>query len=94
VQKRPQVIKALFEDNVELGRWLKANIKLAAQEIAPLQGLDVDVVEQALRRYQFGVVPVTAAVAAEQQKIADTFFDLKLIPKAIRIVDAVPGLAN
>jgi sulfonate transport system substrate-binding protein len=94
VQKRPQVIKALFEDNVELGRWLKANIKLAAQEIAPLQGLDVEVVEQALRRYQFGVVPVTAAVAAEQQKIADTFFDLKLIPKAIRIVDAVPGLAN
>ena len=30
------------------------------------------------------------AVAAEQQKIADAFFELKLIPKPIRISDALP----
>ena len=46
-------------------------------------------VELALRRYEFNVKPITAAVAADQQKIADTFFGLKLIPKAIRISDAV-----
>jgi sulfonate transport system substrate-binding protein len=92
VEKRPEVIQALFDDSVEQGRWLKANIKQAAAVIAPLQGLDVAVVELALQRYQFNVAPVTAAVAAEQQKIADTFFDLKLIPKAIRISDALaPG---
>jgi sulfonate transport system substrate-binding protein len=49
------------------------------------------VVETSLRRYRFGVVPVTAAVAAQQQKIADTFFDLKLIPRPIRIADALPA---
>jgi sulfonate transport system substrate-binding protein len=30
-------------------------------------------------------------VAQQQQKIADTFFDLKLIPKAVRIADALPA---
>jgi len=65
----------------------------AAALIAPLQGLDVAVVETSLRRYRFGVVPLTPAVAAEQQKIADTFFELKLIPKAIRIADALPAAA-
>jgi sulfonate transport system substrate-binding protein len=30
-------------------------------------------------------------VAAQQQKIADAFFELKLIPKAIRIFDALPA---
>ena len=91
VEKNPQVIQALFADTLEQGRWLKANLKPAAALIAPLQGLDADVVEASLHRYQFGVVPLTAAVAAEQQKIADAFLDLKLIPKAIRVADALPA---
>ena len=94
VDKHGKVIEALFADLQEQGRWLKGNLKAAAAVIAPLQGLDADVVETSLRRYQFGVVPLTAAVAAEQQKIADAFFDLKLIPRALRVADAVPALAT
>ena len=41
--------------------------------------------------FEYGVAPLTPAVAAEQQKIADVFVDLKLIPKPIRIVDALPA---
>jgi sulfonate transport system substrate-binding protein len=93
-EKYPQVVQALFEDTVAQGQWLKANLKQAATIIAPLQGLDPAVVELALQRYQFGVVPLTPAVAAEQQKIADTFLALGLIPKPIRIVDALPGTAQ
>ena len=90
-EKHPQAISALFADTQEQGRWLKANIPQAAKIIAPQQGLDVDVVEVNLRRYQYGVAPVTAAVASEQQKLADTFFELKLIPKPVRVADALPG---
>ena len=89
VERRPDVIKAWFEDAVEQGRWIKANLNQAAAIIAPIQGLDADIVESALRRYQFGVAPVTDAIASEQQKIADVFFQLKLIPKSVRIVDAL-----
>ncbi|MDM0104633.1 sulfonate ABC transporter substrate-binding protein [Variovorax sp. J22R24] len=89
VTRNPQVIDALFEDAVTQGIWLKKNLRQAAELIAPLQGLPVDVVETALRRYEFNVKPITPAVAADQQKIADTFFQLKLIPKPIRISDAV-----
>ena len=68
------------------------NLRQAAELIAPLQGLPVEVVELALQRYEFNVKPITPAVAADQQKIADTFHRLKLIPKAIRIDEAVaPG---
>jgi len=90
-EKRPDVLKALFDDSVEQGRWLKANLKQAAAIIAPLQGLEPSVVELALQRYQFNVAPLSAAVAAEQQKVADTFHELKLIPKPVRIADALPG---
>ena len=90
-QKRPDVIKALFDDSVEQGRWIKANLAQAAAIIAPLQGLDTAVVELSLQRYQFAVAPVSVAVAAEQQKVADAFQELKLIPKPVRIADALPG---
>lgn len=90
-QKHPQLVRALFEDSVEQGRWLKANLKEAARRIAPVQGLDVDVVERTLQRAEYGVVPVTSGVAAEQQKVADAFLELKLIPKPVRIADALPA---
>jgi len=86
--KNPQVIQALFDDSVERGAWLKANIQKAAEQIAPLQGLPVEVVALSLRRYEFKVQPVPERVLAEQQKLADTFYDLKLIPKAIVVRDA------
>jgi sulfonate transport system substrate-binding protein len=89
VAKLPKVIEALFADSVEQGIWLKKNLRQAAELIAPQQGLPVEVVELALQRYQFNVKPITPAVAADQQKIADTFFDLKLIPKAIKVNEAV-----
>ena len=89
VGKNPKVVEALFEDSVTQGIWLKKNLSQAAALIAPLQGLPVEVVELALQRNEFNVKPITAAVAADQQKIADTFFELKLIPKAIKVGDAV-----
>ncbi len=88
VAKHPKVIQALFDDSVERGNWLKANVKKAAEVIAPLQGLPVEVVEVSLKRYEFNVKPVPDSVIADQQKLADTFFDLKLIPKAIAVRDA------
>lgn len=89
VTQHPKVVEALFEDSVEQGIWLKKNLRQAAELIAPLQGLPVDVVELALRRYEFNVKPITREVAADQQQIADTFHALKLIPKPIKVSDAV-----
>lgn len=89
VTKNPKVIEALFADSVEQGIWLKKNLRQAAERIAPLQGLPVEVVETALRRYEFNVQPISKAVAEDQQKIADTFFELKLIPKPIKVSDAL-----
>jgi sulfonate transport system substrate-binding protein len=87
-EKHPQVIRAVFEDSVEKGQWIKANLRQGAELIAPLQGLPVDVAELSLKRYEFNVKPLTDDVIAQQQKIADTFYELKLIPKAISVKEA------
>ena len=93
-QANPAVIRELFANTQDAAKFVQADVHRAAGVIAPLQGLDPAVVESSLRRYRFGVVPLTPAVAAEQQKVADTFYELKLIPKPVRIADALPGAAG
>ena len=46
------------------------------------------VAEQTLQRRAIGTVPITKAILAEQQQIADTFYALKLLPKKISILEA------
>jgi sulfonate transport system substrate-binding protein len=88
--KQPQVIRAIVEELAKLDRWAEGNSREVAAFLAPQIGLDLGVAEIAAGRFAYGIVPITPTVAAQQQKIADAFFDLKLIPKAIRISDALP----
>ncbi len=47
------------------------------------------ILEVAVDRRTYGVSPITPEVVAQQQAIADVFFDLGLIPEAIKIADAL-----
>lgn len=89
--KKPQVIAAIIDELVKLDVWATRSVKDVAAVLAPQIGLDVGIAELAASRFAYGIKPISAAVAAEQQKIADAFFHLKLIPKAIRIADALPS---
>jgi sulfonate transport system substrate-binding protein len=63
--------------------------------LGPQIGLDRPITELAVSRFAYGIQPINAKTAAEQQKIADAFQALNLIPKPIRIVDALPpGVAK
>jgi sulfonate transport system substrate-binding protein len=91
--KNPLVVQAIIEELARLDKWAEGNAKEVAAVLAPQIGLDAGITELAAQRFAYGIKPISAAVAAEQQKIADVFFELKLIPKAIRIADALPKAA-
>lgn len=88
-EKNPDVVAATLDELGKTGQWIRQNYKEAAAELSPLQGLDPDVIELALRHYQHIYKPLDASVLADQQRIADTFFGLKLIPKKISVRDAL-----
>ena len=89
--RRPDVLKAVVEELGRLDAWAAAHPKEVAQLLAPQIGLDLDITERSARRFAYGIRPVDAAVAREQQKIADAFHALKLIPRPLRIADALPA---
>jgi sulfonate transport system substrate-binding protein len=86
--KRADVVAIVLEEVATVDEWAKTNPKEAAAALSPQIGLDQPTLELALSRGGYGVKPVSDAVLAEQQKIADSFYDLKLIPKHINVRDA------
>jgi sulfonate transport system substrate-binding protein len=86
--KRANVVAIVLDELAAVDQWAKTNPKDAAAALQPQIGLDQATLELALSRGGYGVTPVSDAVLAEQQRIADTFYDLKLIPKHINVRDA------
>ncbi len=91
--KNPQIVQAIVDELSKLDVWAVKNPTEVAKVLSPLVGLDLGTTEVAAGRFAYGIQPITQAVAAEQQKIADAFFELKLIPKAIKVIDALPKAA-
>jgi sulfonate transport system substrate-binding protein len=90
-EKSPQVVQAIIDELARLDAWATKNPSDVAKFLAPQIGLDLGVTEVAASRFAYGIQPISAKVAADQQKIADAFFELKLIPKAIKVSDALPA---
>ncbi|TXJ11288.1 MAG: sulfonate ABC transporter substrate-binding protein [Afipia sp.] len=83
----PKIVDLVLAQLSEVDDWAKTDIKAVAEQLSPSVGLPVPVLELALKRQSYGIKPINDAVIAEQQQVADTFFSLGLIPKAIKISD-------
>lgn len=89
VDAHPDVVDIVFQSLGEIDAWVKASPADVASQFSPALGIPAPILEVAVGRQSYGIRPIDAEVVANQQKIADTFFELGLIPKTIRIADAV-----
>lgn len=88
--KNTDVLKIAIRQINDIDTWASKNKSAAAAELSAVLGLDKGITELYLSRSEFGTAPVNSAILAEQQKIADTFFELKLIPKKLNLLHAAP----
>ncbi|MYM34666.1 aliphatic sulfonate ABC transporter substrate-binding protein [Duganella sp. FT94W] len=89
-EKNGEIVRILLEEIAKVDEWGATHPKEVSQLLAAQTGLDVDVVALAASRYSYGVKPISKEVLEQQQKLADTFANLKLIPKPIAVKDALP----
>ena len=83
------VIGLLIDAISEIDEWTKSDTAAAASELSPSVGIPEPVLVKALERQSYGVKSLDDSVVAQQQAIADTFFQLKLIPKKVTIAEVV-----
>ncbi len=87
--EKPQVLRAILEEVRDLETWSEQHRDEVASILTDALKLDATAVQKATQRRQFGLGPVTEALLTEQQKVADVYYELKLIPKPIKIRDTV-----
>ena len=82
-------LKAMLEEIQKLEEWSDKNRDAVAETLSPVLGIDLETMKKATNRKTFGVVPINEELIGLQQKVADTFYGLKLIPKKIDVREAM-----
>ena len=84
--QHPELVKALLEEAKKAGDWAQAHPHEAAVILAPNVGLDTATLEQIIRNgFTTSYRPIDASVIALQQKEADAFYKIGLLPNPIDI---------
>jgi sulfonate transport system substrate-binding protein len=87
IQTEPKVLDIVLDELRGVDAWAKADIHAVAEQLSPAVGLPVPVLEVALKRQSYGIKPIDDQVLVDQQKLADTLYQLKLIPKEVHVSD-------
>ena len=84
------VLRALLDDLSQTEAYAAAHHAEMVRLLAPAMGMDPVAVARAIDRLAFGVQPMTDALFASQQDIADVFATLHLIPHRIDLSQTHP----
>ena len=88
-EKNPEILRIVLDEVAKVDDWGRNNPDEVATILSAQTGLSKEVVALAASRYAYGVKPVSVDVIASQQRVADAFSNLKLIPKPIIVKDAL-----
>ncbi|WP_010222381.1 aliphatic sulfonate ABC transporter substrate-binding protein [Pseudomonas donghuensis] len=83
------LLKTFFSELAKVSSWANQQPDEVAALLAPQLGIGADVLQVASERRNYNAVAIDAQITAEQQKLADTFQGLGLIPKPLKVADAV-----
>ena len=87
--EHPELIQAVVAQVDKADQAINADLEGFGKITAKLIGLPEDIAIEGVKRRQYGASFITPDVVAEQQKVADAFYELKLIPKHVQVQDIV-----
>ncbi len=88
-ETRAPVLAAAIGALAEVAAWCTQNRGAVAELLSQGTGVPLAATRRAVDRTDYVIGPMNDRVAAAQQRVADRFYALKLIPKPVRIADAV-----
>lgn len=87
--KQKEVIADIITEIKNSSEWANTHHKELVDMLSPILKIDKESLEIAVKRRVYGVDEMNSQIVKEQQEIADTFYNLKIIPKKIDIEDVL-----
>ncbi|SIO18328.1 sulfonate transport system substrate-binding protein [Singulisphaera sp. GP187] len=85
----PEVIAAILDGLGGQADWTRSHLDEVARLFGNEIGLDIGTMRRVIDRKAFGLAPMDREVVAEQQRVADLFAELGLIPAKLSVREAV-----
>jgi len=79
----------IINEVTESSEWANNNHDDLILMLAPILNIDEESIQMAVERRTYGVDDITEEIIEEQQEIADTFYELNIIPKEINVRDVM-----
>nr|WP_152655805.1 sulfonate ABC transporter substrate-binding protein [Oceanobacillus sp. CFH 90083] len=87
-ENQPEIMDIILEELEEVEQDVKENPEEYAEFLSPQVGLDTETLTKVLKRRELGLHRIEQNVLDDQQNIADTFYNLDLIPEELSIQEA------
>lgn len=94
VRDNARGVVAMLAELRDLAEWIRTNADQAADILVAETRIDKPAMLKTIERARFGVRRIDDAVIAEQQRIADTFVELGVVPRRILVAEAAPAEAR
>lgn len=88
-QQSPQLVRQLLAQVAQSGQWANAHPQEVSAALARQTGLPAAIAAAWIGRTRFGATPVSAEIAANQQRVADLFYAQKLLPQKVDVASRV-----
>lgn len=88
-ETNPAVVDAIIAAIADVDRWADGKNAAVTEELSASIGIPAAVLEAAVKRLHYGVRAMDDEAIADQQRIADTFYALGLIPKQVVVSSIV-----
>ena len=85
----PRTVSAVIDVLQGSAAWAEAHRDEVGRLMAEITGVDAEIQTLAARRSSFAIGKLTDDIVATQQAVADRFFKLGLIPRAVTVREAV-----
>lgn len=87
-EEHPELLRATLDEFKSLSDWESNNPEEASKILAASSGVAYEALLLSEKRHVYGILPINDEVLDAQQRIADSFRKLDLIPKDIKTRDA------
>jgi sulfonate transport system substrate-binding protein len=83
------ILRELRRETERVASWASRNPEQVAEQLSQDLKIEKSILEVVVRRRNWGFKPISPQMIAEQQNLADTFTKIKLIPRNIRVAEAI-----
>ena len=85
----PDIVKVVMGETRQMAAWITKNPEKAAEFISARTGMKITTAIMLTKSRRFDLLPIQDSAVEEQQRIAEIFFRLGLLPERIWIEDAI-----